>query len=172
MGHLHRTVLIFLVNLGCLLCTAIFPGLPTGCVWSHRFGHRSEQTVMRVKVTGSKGHAQHTSGSQCFGPSPTCRDLVPKLRWNQVLVLRLVLGLNKSKLIAKTMSKMRPKQHSFLLWTALLASCFLSAIFWILLCHSDQFLPSCFNLMTSTMFKSSLCEWTGWLLRSTRAHNL
>ena len=32
----------------------------------------------------------------------TCRGLVPKSRQNQVLVLRLVLGLDKSKLIAKT----------------------------------------------------------------------
>ena len=105
----HRTVLVFLVNLGCLLCTAIFPGLPAGCVWSRRFGHRSERTATRVKV-------KRTSGSQCFKPSPTCRDLVPKSRRNQVLVsLRLVLGLNKSKSIAKTTSKTRPKRRGFLL---------------------------------------------------------
>ena len=41
-------------------------------------------------------------GLTYFKLSLTCQGLVPKSRRNQVLVLRLILGLDKSKLIAKT----------------------------------------------------------------------
>ena len=74
----------------------------------HRLGYRSEQTVTRIKATGSKEHAKCTSGSHvltCFKPSPRCQDLVLKSRQNEVLVLRLVLGPNKLKSIAKMTSK-------------------------------------------------------------------
>ena len=40
-----------------------------------------------------------------FKLSLICWGLVPKSRWNEVLVLRLVLGLDKSKLIVKTSPK-------------------------------------------------------------------
>lgn len=82
MGHLHKMVLIFLVNLRCLLHTAIFLGLPTRCVWSHRFDHRQwKQMTMGVEVAGSQEHTNilawvtcwHVSNSICYADA-LCRN--------------------------------------------------------------------------------------------------